>query len=208
MADLSLQDISQFYNKSVCLYEGAPVYVSAVGERLVSIISLRDGGARSVKFNFEKFKGIHGRLGMVNCYDGAVFTCRIPIRRFSMGLTRENFKVYTLDSDYYPGGREETVNRVYQRNITELGDCISGVYPTFQEAVERSKEMNGSCAFDRQFAITAGRSVYYRKHCVGSLKKGAADLDRIEFSPRWAYLKLLLKGEYEKGCGDFRFTKG
>lgn len=208
MDNISTEDIRQLFQGCACLYKGRPVYVFNVGgERTVHFYDMVTQKRESVKFSLKDFMSPLGRLGMVNVLGSVVWTFRIPIRRYSVGLSNENFKIQQLDMPYYPAGSKETVARISQRNCPELAECLRGEYYDILDAYAIAKDYEGAAAFDKQFAVDCDSNIYFKTEKVGYLDNPTKGIEGIEFTKRFEYLETLLGGKYVKGSGNFRFKK-
>jgi hypothetical protein len=204
MDDLSVEDIRQLYVGSVCMHKGVPIYFYKVSmEHVVTYYVLETQALKTAKFSLKDFTSPAGRLGFVNVMGGAVYVQRLPVRRFSVGLTKENLLVKTVRGCRYPEGENASIERIKGRNTPELHYTMMGVFPSMEEAYNEAVDVRGCVAFDRQFCINCDTGVYYKTQFVGVYGD-----KKINFEPQHKYLELLLGNEYEKGSGTHRFAKG
>jgi hypothetical protein len=118
------------------------------------------------------------RLGYVNFNAQAFYLERMPIRHGpgNQGLNGENC--------------ESSGPRLFNFPMQELIKCIKGVYPSFNNAVDktRTNKRNGqqkTIAFNRYWAVGHGKVLMYKNHeVVGEIKGGAPILDK-----NYLYLK-------------------
>jgi len=146
------------------------------------------------------------RLGFVNVFDSVLYVRRNPVRRYKVGLSKENLSLQPLNDLVYPRGAGETLRHVTGLSSIELGDCIMGKYPTFEEAC---KILHGglgvkAIAFDRQFALTSNGYVYYKTTCVGRLAAKPKSINDIVFKAAFTHLVTLLENNYEKALSATR----
>lgn len=199
MNELSIADITQQYHKNIVRFRGMLVYVTRVfADRRIKMTKLMDGTEICHPFNQEDFTTTKARLGMVNIFDSAVYTSRIPIRRYGMGINSSNIEVNMLDVKY-PRGVRETSQMIQLLGIPEIGRTLSNIYPTFAEAVSRvTMEPDSTVAFDRQFAISTGGAIIYKTKNVGYLPFGGTKTAEIVFSRGCEHLSILLESNYEQ----------
>lgn len=202
MAELSLADIEQLYNKSIILYKGRPTKVMNVGrDGGITILSLANGRKSVVPFVKADFKPTLGRIGFINHGGHAFYAMRTPMRRYSVGLTSANTVISMLE------GHRNVAYRAYDAVAAMNHACwnaaLTSNYPTFKDAIAIAKETQGSCAFDKQFAIDHERNVFYKTNRVGVLPARASTYGRIEFKPEYQFLQLLIEPNYEKTVRTF-----
>lgn len=204
MANMKIEDVVQLLHGSVICYKGVHSLVTRCRSMdQIEIINIRDKSIRTVKFALEDFLPVKGRLGFANVFGGVVYLKRRPIRRWNVGLTTQNLEVCYVGGAESPRGVDDMAIHIKTLSVSELADCIDGIYPTFRRALLTARRDEGTVAFDRQFAIGHDGSVYYRTSLVGSANKDAKDVEDITFDPGYEHLILLLKGNYEKDCGSF-----
>lgn len=200
MADKLTQEyIMQMFHGSICMYKGIPVFFSSINAELsVVYYELVDQKKRVAKFSLEHFTSPSARLGMVNVMDGAVWTSRLPVRRYSVGINRDNFRVSSIPGAAYPSSAQDAVYRIQGRNCPEIGHTLLGEFPSFAEAFAQAKESDGTCAFDRQFAVDNEGYIYYKMKQVGKVKKGCEEVLEEHLEERYKYLSIILSGDYVK----------
>jgi hypothetical protein len=208
MPELVEPDIVQLFGDCVCMYDGHPVRVIKAG-RNMRIKNLEHGKEATVKFEFDKFKPLRSRLGFIN-FNGMVFyAARTPSRNFSVGLTQRNVKLDFLNHAAVNRNRmHENYDKVRKMTGKEWFDTIKGNYPSLQMALKIASTTNGSCAFDRQFAVDKDRNVYYKKVLVGNVPARARSINRIVFKDGYEHLELLLDMNYDKTVRIFGEKQG
>lgn len=197
MAELALNDIEQLYVGSICKFRNEIVRVNSVNvDREVSITLLRYNKKALVKFNQDDFTATRGRIGYINEGGHAFYTTRQPVRRYSIGLTNGNTQI-----SYLPKFRREShraIEIVSRMASKSWAYALSNEYPTLSQAIQIAKESNGSCAFDKQFAVDKDRIIYFKNDPVGSIPPRTSTIKRIVLAPEYAHLELLLKQNYDE----------
>lgn len=203
MADITTEDITQLFSGCTVMYKGIPVYVKEVeSKNKIHIVYLQDNKKDCVPFSLADFKPVNARLGFVNVGKCVAYMSRRPIRRFHVGLHGNNVMFHQVPSVY--GGFGVLLDKVHRLNVVEIYNCIVGKYPTFKQCCARVKKEPAIMAFDKQFAIDTDGVVFYRNKAVGYFNlKEHKEIEDIQFNKGCEHLILLLKGNYEKGCGDF-----
>lgn len=200
---LSLEDLNQFFLHCVVMYKNKPVRVRSISrDKKMGIVDLATGKFDTVTFDERHFKPPPRGIGMVNCFNAAVYLTRIPVRLYMMGWRAENTKVKEF-STIYPEGRGETLDRLKTFECPEIAEAVFGKYPTFKKALEKAKATNGVFAFDRQFAIDFKGNIYYKFNKVGMIKPPHDKIEDIVWDEGREYLKVLLDGNHEKDLRDF-----
>lgn len=198
MERLEVGDIDQLYRNSLILYKNKPVYVEQVNrEGECTILDISTNRARVVKFSFKDFAPPARRLGFINLLGSVVYAARNPVRRYKVGINVENTRVVSLDVSY-PSGGGRTVDRAYTFRCPEVADALFNKYPSLEEAIKQVTEINGACAFDKQFAVDSRQRIWYKTQIVGTVKVGAKTADDIIFNDGFEHLINLLDGNYEK----------
>lgn len=201
MCKIAVEDLQTMLDKSLCIYKNKPYYIKQVGPNYQALcINLLTQREEYIPITSEDtFKAPTQRLGYVNV-DGAVLYCtRTPVRRYKVGLSKDNFIV---EKGQIVGGFEEGVMaataKIQNLRSVELADCILGKYPTFEEAYAKCREgLAKSVAFDRQFAIVGASYLLYKNQQVGNITRKAGK-PIIKWEAGYEYLETLLDGKYEK----------
>lgn len=201
MAEIATGDLEQLYGKSIVLYKGKPVKVLTFNLREATVLSLITGRKMHVEFKAEDFKPPVGRIGFINHGGHAFYVMRNPVRRFSIGHTQYNTVVRVLDG--HRDNQYAAYEQVRALNVKGWGAALMNDYPPFKNAIGIAKETEGSCAFDKQFAVDAERNIYYKHRCVGTIPPRTTKLGRIQFQPEFQYLELLVEPHYEKTIRTF-----
>lgn len=98
------------------------------------------------------------KLGYVNMAGEAYYVCRMPMRNdWKQGLRWRNLATRGKGFDFG--------NSKYY----ELLDCLSGIYPSLEEAIRLLKKA-GSVAFSRDFCISNSGVLSYKSAEVGYLE--------------------------------------
>jgi len=198
---LSLDDIIQQYMNNVVVYKGKLVKVVDVkGDKTVKIKDLESQKQAVVGFNLKDFRPPKERLGMVNVADSVIHLSRIPVRKMEIGLNGKNLKMTYLGCPY-PQGLRETQTMLKGYDLPEVADTYFNRYPVFPKAFKKAIDSQGTCAFDRQFAVDFNGNIYYKQMAVGTVPLKAKNVNDIVFSDKFKYLSILLDGNHEKTIG-------
>lgn len=195
MSEISIEDIQQKYVGSIVMMEKRPVLFKQIsGDYTCRVFDLMSQKEERVEFSMKKFLPPAPRIGMVNIGGSVVYAARNAVRRFKLGLSKENLSVQVLDI-HYPDGRPiDYIHQVLSLERRELGEAILNKYPTLREAVRRVSQFDGACAFDKQFAVDSHDAIFYKTNQVGVLERGKD----IVFDKGWEHLQILLNKGYEK----------
>jgi hypothetical protein len=199
---MSLGDQSQLFGQSLLLYDGKFVKVKSIHEELnYRLFNIKTQKTSTVKVSLNKFAPPMKRLGMINIGGSVFYIYRRPIRQFSVGLTKDNIRVESLDVPY-PERRGDVQERVRFLECVELEDCLMNVYPSIAECIAENKILGGAMAFDKQFAIDCHRRIFYKTQYVGDMAKNCSTVQKIVWLPGFSHLNLLLEKNYEKDLRD------
>lgn len=164
-------------DRSVCMYDGKPVYVRTVDpwrrDRLaadeVIVMSLEKAGElinkydipadayTKIKYTEDKFSAASFPLGYYNGPLGADYLTRMPAKLGNAGLTMNHIR------------SERGGHSMFTKSME---NCIIGEYPSLDEAIITvTNRVKVSCAFAREFAIgKLGRDILtleFRGHTIG-----------------------------------------
>lgn len=192
--EMTIDDIRQKYEQSVVMYKKKPVLFKKVsGDFSVRIFDLMAQKEEQVDFDMKEFQPPPSRVGFVNINGSVVYAVRNAIRRYKLGLSKENFNVQVLPVPYPDGRSDVYVRLVAGLERRELGEALLSKYPTLQQAIRRVSQFEGACAFDKQFAIDHTHAVHYKTTQVGRLVNGV-----VQFDEGFEHLHILLNKGYEK----------
>lgn len=192
--DVALGDLITYFKNTVCMINGRPAYVIRISDdKEFFYKDLLSNENRVMEFNPKKIKAPDARLGMININGVAYYMQRRPVRRYQMGITKENCVIHGLDGvDYRNAGlNNEALNRI---DSSEVANALMGDYPSFADALERVKTFGGVVAFDRQFAIDENRRIYYKKAVVGKVPRMVTSAEHIQFTEGFEYLSCVVNG--------------
>lgn len=200
MDDISIEDIFQLYNGSVCLYKGEPVkVVEILGRNEIVLRSLEFSKKFSVKFSFDYFSAPIGRIGFVNHGNLAVYVTRRPLRQWAVGLKNSNIKcrLPLIKVDIEHLDKLKAIRDVGKMELKAMAMSLKNNYPSFADALKLAVNKKGVFAFDKQFAVDYERNIYYKTRHVGRVPRGT-NLEKTVFTPGNDYLLLPLIQHYEK----------
>ena len=196
---LSIEDISQQYNKNIILYKGAYCFVTKIisSDKIV-ILEMLTQEERIVPFNLHDFKPPMSRLGMINELGSVMYMARLPVRKMGIGINTGNIRINPLPIKY-PYGERHTHDTLCSLNKESIANTLLGIFPSLSEICKRlRKEKQGAYAFDRQFAISANGAVFYKNQGVGEIPLSSTSLSQIQFATEYQYLSTLLDNNHEK----------
>jgi hypothetical protein len=203
--DMSVEDLKRDLIGCVVIHKNKPVYVTNISRNgevhFIDLITQKEGVA---PFTLKSFTAPTRRLGFVNVQGSVAYLTRVPIRRYHLGLHRNNVKIKLIMGVDYPQGAENSKYRLQQLNCPELGDAMFNRYPNFEECVAHVQKFGGARAFDKQFAVCSRNCVYYKGDIVGHFDRNAKAHTDIHWMDGKKYLSILLEGNYEKAARNFR----
>ena len=191
MTVLSYDDQVQQYHNNIVLYKGDPVFVKRIHPDLFTIVFLKNSEEKSVKFSLADFKPLDTRLGLVNIDQSVIRLTRCPVRRMSIGLSKNSAIIQTLGVPY-PKDAYRTQLRVAQLNCEAIYSTIVGKFPSFDKALQRAVKTKGACAWDRQFCVSCYGDVHYKDKLVGSVSLNATSVKQIVFKEGYGYLAAIV----------------
>lgn len=160
------------------------------------LLVLKTGLVKNVIFHVEDFKAPTRRIGYVNANGHAVLMERCPRRVYKAGWHESN-TTFTAPGDSRALRQERAVDIISMRSAA-IYEAYIGNYPTLEVAAESAVKLQSAVAFDKQFAITCRKAIFYKNVEVGSLVDG-----KIQFNLGKEYLSTLLDGNYEKDSRNF-----
>lgn len=194
MADISVEDIRSIYGNTLCTYKGTPVFFKDITiDRIAIVRNIATKKTVEIPFKLEDFTAPQQRIGYVNHRNNAFYITRLPVRRFQVGIAKNNVDIRMLAT---PGsdswrGREE----LFAFNLPTLAESMLNKYPPFHEAFQKAVDSQGIWAFDKQFAIGYDGKLYYKCQHVATVTKGVRTLRTAKFLPEFEYLSILLKDQ-------------
>lgn len=193
---ISVEDLRTFWKGCVAIHKDHPVLVINIGQKnngsfTAQIKNLKDGSISRIDLNEDRdLIPPDTRLGFVNLNGLVVYTSRIPVRRYMMGINDSNLRDTKL-VDYFRYERGEI--HELSTSSMEFYRTLMGEYPSLEEALDQVKTFGGACAFDRQFAVCENKHIYYKNRRVGSVARGAIDERGIKFVAGKEYLKSVIR---------------
>lgn len=179
---IQVKDLDQFFGNSMFMYAGRPVFCKAINKiNELEVLDLETQQRFNIVFDPTLCTGILNRIGMVNVQDyGVAWVFRQPSRKFSIGLNRGNTAMVNI-------GDSDASHTLYQFQSKYFVDAINNKYPSLEEALEKGY----TCAFDKQFAVTSDKYIFYRTNIVGLVRKG-----QVVFDAPYKHLASLLENVY------------
>jgi hypothetical protein len=195
----SAADLEQMYASTVSVYKNKPYYVISVNRDKKALCrNLLTQREEWLPIDEVSFSAPTQRLGFINVKGSVLYLSRTPIRRYKVGLSKENLQIRYLDCVQYPAGTAQTQAYVKDMTCIELADCIMGKYPSLTEAYVRCESGSKAVAFDRQFAVNYHGEIIYKTRVVGRLKNAKPrTVADIEFDKDYDHLYSLLGNKYE-----------
>jgi len=190
---MNLNDVKQKFEGSIVLYAKRPVlFIKVAGDMSCRIYDLMKQEEEQVQFELEKFTPPPPRIGMVNVANSVVYVTRTPMRRYSLGLTKETLCIDTLDC-VYPDGAAMAEREIGTLKSKALGSTLLNKFPTKQQAFRRISQFAGTVAIDKQFAVDSNGVLWYKREQVGK-----HNFNQLFFNEDYEHLQILLDKSYEK----------
>lgn len=165
---MNYDDICQMYHNTLVFYRNKPVYVSSVlHSNKVQLWDLLQQKEKVVEFDERHFKSPNRRIGMVQIAGGCVYIERVPMRKYWNGYHKNNIRVNYVGN--HPNG-DSAIRHSKELQHVAIGRALMNDYPSYQEALEQSKQTGNLTAFDKQFA-TDGYTIYYKDKRVGDVNQ-------------------------------------
>jgi hypothetical protein len=158
---LSQEDMIRYLDRSICMYDGVPVYVSAQRYPQINIYKL-DGQLfkawKIIDHTDEKFCDRSPLLGYINIERSAYYLQKMPIRNQHAGL-RQNTMIAIPQMAQGPWFTSKAME-----------DCILGKHSKIDVAWECLRNQGWiGCAIHRHLAILSVSSRNYGLHYKGRL---------------------------------------
>lgn len=190
---MNIENIQQKFEGSVVMYDKRPVLFNKIaGDFSCRIFDLMDQEEKQVEFLEDKFHPPVPRIGMVNVSGSVVYVQRNPVRRYKLGLSKENLEVLQLPVQYPEGGHNAIVE-IAGLKSKALGNALLVKYPTKMQCFRRLSQFPGAVAFDKQFAVCSEGYLWYK-----TKKVGTHDGRNISFNDAFKHLEILVDKGYEK----------
>lgn len=205
MADrVTYEDLCQYYSQSLVLYKGKVHKVKSISmERSFRLLNLHTMKTITDPKGEEHIQPLMRRMGMLNLDGSVLYLQRQPVRKYNIGITEANVVFKILDVQY-PADAILTKKKAQTFECPEIADMLFDVYPTLKESMAQVKEFGGASAFDKQFAVDNRFNIHYKSWRVGSIPKNCSTVAKIEWSPGYEHLGILLENGYEKSLRDSR----
>ena len=155
----SQHDANQALTDSIISYKGRSIYVTSAiagnGKIVINTKDMLTGKGETIDVKDPDLNFQSPKLGYVNFENGAVYVARKPRRQWKQGLYKT-----CLISMPQKQGRDLI--------CSSLVRTIEGVYPSFEECVNRVQIPGiSSVAFCREFAITSRGQLCFKGREVG-----------------------------------------
>lgn len=147
------RDAEMRLNGTVLSYDGKAIKVMGVDDelRLYSVF-IRSGEEKIINQDDPRLSFIPPTLGYINTETEALFSMRVPARRYKQGLD-----IRTV----YFSPRNRDVRRHQERFFV---DCLENIYPTIEQCMRKlgggtnpfKQDVCRSVAFSKKFAIGSG----------------------------------------------------
>lgn len=191
--EMSVADLTRDLVNCVVMHKNKPVKVQMIaGDGKVHFLDLLSQKKGSAPFTLKAFAAPL-RVGFVNFFGGCYYVARMPVRRYYMGLHRQNFQIKALPCDYMPGVQD----KISGLDSVELAQAMMGQYPTLLEALTEAKLTASCCAFDKQFAVDHKQRVFFKESIVGVVGR-YVNKPKIIWAKGMEHFENLLDGNYEK----------
>lgn len=199
---LRAEDVQTLYEGCLVIYNNALVKVISIDfdERpfTFTLLNLSTQKKLKVPFKQEDFKNPEKRIGFVNIMQSVVYIVRNPVRKYHLGINKQNIEV-RCPAVNYPNDRSRTRDKALALNSVEVYKAYAGIYPSLEEAYASAKEWESACAFDKQFCVDCKEIIFYKDKRVGKLVDSV-----IVFDKDFSYLECALGNNYEKDSRTFK----
>lgn len=185
---LSFNDKVMLFNNNLLLHRDRLSFITFNRRETMSVFDLETQKSREVAFVFEDLQPIKSRLGLVNINNTIVWLSRLPVRKYGVGLYRNNTIAEVWKTPESPEVRAEARERVHSLTAPQIIATVEGRYPTFYEALRSALANRATVAFSNSMAVTSARYIMYRDRVVGSVSEKATSCREIVFKPPFAYL--------------------
>lgn len=204
MVKISQRDFPQYCVGALFWHKATLILVKGMEDGEVVCYDIRTGKPYRIKFDqHTEFTPVNERIGMVNFMKSVVFITRRTIRQFLISTAKSNVEISCIGRSYYPLGMEVTHSKACYLSNVELIAALKNDYPPLPEAYIKASEWKGACAFDKQFAITYDKKIFYKEKLVGTYDDAH---NVINFSVGFEFLDSLLENGYEKDSRTFKPT--
>lgn len=187
---IDIRDAKMMFQDCILLFNGALRYVAGMDNEVASLREVNADPKRIIEShnNFDAFSPIKTRLGYINYgpTKSAIYLERMPIRQFKIGLTSGNIRMCSIHSRHAHQALE-----AFPR-IDGLEQCLNNKYPSLKAAITAVIEKGfSSVAFDKQFAVSTEKRVYYKNTFVGTFDE---ETHVIALHPQYQYLESVMIG--------------
>lgn len=202
--DMPYEDLLRDLKNTIVIHKNKPVFVQNISrDGDVSFVELISREQKIAPFTLKSFLPPTRRLGMINVSGSVAYMSRIPVRKFFLGLSRNNTSIELLEVQY-PNGAGEALAALRAMNHEAIGLSMFNKYPTFKQCVEYLLKFKaGAMAFDKQFCLSAEGYVFYKMKRVGRWNRHSKTVDDIVWDEGSKHLQILLKENYEEAARHF-----
>lgn len=162
---------------TVIMIDGSPSFIKMVTgnrELVFRNLTLDDGGA--ISMDSDKVDLTPIPLGYLNSVFGASYLVRLAQRRWKQGLDKRAVMV-----------RGKDCRREDWFYTEDMEQCLTNVYPSFEEAKALAIKDDITVAFNKRWAISAKDSLFHRGMLVGTCKK------KVSLQKVYKYLQEILE---------------
>lgn len=189
---ISVHDLITYYRGTLCEVNGKLAYIIKIAENYTFYGRFIETGEEfKLRYDDIDIRAVDRRLGMIN-YNGVCwYLSRRSVRRYQIGIDGGNVRAGVLEGiEYRNNGINDALMKKF--DIPEVAKMLNGNYPSFKECLDHVKVFGGVLAFDRQFAISETRDIYYKTSVVGRLPRMCSSPEHIVFNEGFEYLSCVL----------------
>lgn len=200
MDDIRPEDFTMMFANSIVFNKNKPIYVQAMLENnQVYYTDMLTNRSYLKHFKELKIKPPALRIGFVNTCGSVAYMQRIPVRKYKVGICRDNTRIQLLDGINFPIGSMSTNARITSFCVPEIADAMLNKYPSLSDAIVNVKQSNGACAFDHQFAVDHRYRIWYKTKIVGTVKatEDPPTVEDINWKAGFEHLIILLRDNHE-----------
>lgn len=192
-AYLNQHDLDLRLDRTICMYDGVPVYVRTYGLRhnhpLIDIFKLNGQiykAWKTIDHKEDLFCDRATKLGYLNYGDSAYYLERVPHRHQNQGLRVTNLHTVPGLSRY---GNDWFVGK-------EMEQCILGKYPSYTTAIKSIESGTTGVAIHRCLSISLidsrSRGLFYKGRLVAMWDSAAEQWDYLK-NPDISYIERIIR---------------
>lgn len=170
---ISNDDAKMMFSNSLVQYKNELAYIMDITREGFLYFELKDQKIKSAKSDYLDLKPITTRLGYLDFGSICAFVFRKPVRRYKVGICKDNLSIRFGDIPYTEKEKEFIHSTVYTFTSQAYVQTHKNEYHTLGEALHILDKGGKVVPFDRQFAIDHKHRLYYKGILVGNYNSSA-----------------------------------